>query len=132
MWRISQSNSNCMPRVRYRSGHDPKRDGSWLYGKRNSKNNSDQLYVINEKNYNYINVLSAYVGTKLMEKYPADYIFRKYRQRQLDMCAELNLEPSPCVYFGIDKQGQFPEYNRGTETNRLCFSRVWDGRMTHE
>lgn len=92
----------------------------------------DQLYVINEKNYNYINVLSAYVGTKLMEKYPADYIFNKYRQRQLDMCAELNLEPSPCVYFGIDKRGQFPEYNRGTETNRLCFSRVWDGRMKHE
>ena len=92
----------------------------------------DQLYVINEKNYNYINVMSAYVGTKLMEKYPADYIYKKYRQVQLDMCNKLNVEASPCVYFGIDKQGQFPDYNRGTESNRLCFSRVWDGRMKDE
>lgn len=91
----------------------------------------DQLYVINEKNYNYINILSAYVGTKLMEKYPADYIFNKYRQKQLEMCARLNIEASPCVYFGIDRFGNFAEYNRGTKTNRLCFSRVWDGRMKH-
>ena len=92
----------------------------------------DQLYVINEKNYNYINVMSAYVGTKLMEKYPADYIYKKYRPKQLEICDKLNLEASPCVYFGIDRNGQFQEYNRGTETNRLCFSRVWDGRMNHE
>ena len=92
----------------------------------------DQLYVINEKNYNYINVMSAYVGTKLMERYPADYIYNKYRQKQLDMCDKLNLEASPCVYFGIDNNGQFQEYNRGTETNRLCFSRIWDGRMKDE
>ncbi len=88
----------------------------------------DQLYVINEKNYNYINVLSAYVGTKLMETYPADYIYNKYRQKQLDMCGQLNVEASPCVYFGIDTKEQFQDYNRGTPTNRLCFSRVWDGR----
>jgi len=88
----------------------------------------DQIYVINEKNYNYINVLSAYVGTKLMETYPADYIYNKYRQKQLDMCDHLNVEASPCVYFGIDTKGQFQDYNRGTPTNRLCFSRVWDGR----
>ena len=88
----------------------------------------DQLYVINEKNYNYINILSAYVGTTLMQKYPADYIFNKYRDKQIAMCDKLSLEPSPCVYFGIDKQKKYQEYNRGTGTNRLCFSRVWDGR----
>ena len=27
---------------------------------------------------------------------------------------------------------KFPEYNRGREHNRLCFSRLWDGRMTYE
>ncbi len=89
----------------------------------------DQLYVINQKDYNYINLLSAYVGTTLMQKYPADYIYNKYRDKQIAMCDNLNLEPSPCVYFGIDKQKKYQEYNRGTETNRLCFTRVWDGRM---
>jgi hypothetical protein len=92
----------------------------------------DQLYVINEKNYNYINILSAHVGTKLMESYPADYIFNKYRPRQLQMCDKLGLEASPCVYFGIDRHDKFTEYNRGTPSNRLCFSRIWDGRMKYE
>ena len=78
----------------------------------------DQLYVVNEKNHNYINVMSAYVGTKLMEKYPADYIFKKYRDKQILICNKLNLQPSPCVYFGIDQNKKFKEYNRGTSTNR--------------
>ena len=91
----------------------------------------DQLYVINEKNYNYINILSAYVGNELIDKFPADYIFNRYYSKQISMCAELNLEPSPCVYFGIDKQQRYKQYNRGTDSNRLCFSRVWDGRMTY-
>ena len=30
--------------------------------------------------------------------------------------------------FGIDKLNQYPQYNRGNDTNRLCFSRIWDGR----
>ena len=92
----------------------------------------DQLYVVNEKNYNYLNLLSAYVGTKLMEKYPADYIFKKYRDKQIFICNKLNLKPSPCVYFGIDQNKKFQEYNRGTTSNRLCFSRIWDGRMAYE
>ena len=92
----------------------------------------DQLYVINEANYNYINILSAYVGTNLMQTYTADYIYKKYYPKQIEFCERLNLSPSPCVYFGIDHNHIFNEYNRGTESNRLCFSRIWDGRMKYE
>ena len=45
------------------------------------------------------------------------------------MCKKLDVDPSPCVYFGIDKKNQYQEYKRGGDTARLCFSRVWDGRM---
>lgn len=89
----------------------------------------DQIYVVNEKDYNYINLMSAYLGTSLMKQFPADYIYNKYRPLQKEICNKLGLEPSPCVYFGIDSQNRYPEYTRGTATNRLCFSRVWDGRM---
>ena len=89
----------------------------------------DQLYVINEKGYNYINLLSAYVGTGMMKQFPADHICDKYKDGQDYYCRKYNVEPSPCVYFGIDKQNQYPTYNRGNDTNRLCFSRIWDGRM---
>jgi hypothetical protein len=90
---------------------------------------TDQLYVINEDNYNYINLLSAHVGTKLMLEHGADYIFEKYRSKQKELCEKYELEVSPCVYFGIDKNNNFPLYNRGNDTNRLCFTKIWDGRM---
>jgi hypothetical protein len=92
----------------------------------------DQIYVINEYNYNYINLLSAYVGTAMMKKFPADYVFEKYHHKQLAFCQKLDLVPSYCVYFGIDYSGRFREYNRGSNGNRLCFSRIWDGRMTYD
>jgi len=38
----------------------------------------DQLYVINEDGYNYINLQNCYVATKLMKQFPADYIYDKY------------------------------------------------------
>jgi hypothetical protein len=88
----------------------------------------DQIYVVNEKNYNYINLLSAYVGVELMELFAPDYVFHKYRQQQIDICRKMKLAVSPCVNFGIDHLGKYPEYNRGGNSNRLCFSRVWDGR----
>ena len=72
----------------------------------------DQIYVINEKGYNYINLLSAYLGTAMMKKFSADYIYNKYIEPQAILCDHYDLEPSPCVYFGIDTKNKFPEYNR--------------------
>lgn len=91
---------------------------------------ADQLYVVNEKNHNYINLLSAYVGTGLMTRFAPSYMFNKYRSLQLDFCAQLQITPSPCYIFGIDHNNQYPRYNRGGASNRLCFSRIWDGRVT--
>jgi len=88
----------------------------------------DQIYVVNEQNYNYINLLSAFVGTGLMKLFASDYVFNKYRQQQTDLCSHMGVNISPCVNFGIDHGGRYPEYNRGGSTNRLCFSRIWDGR----
>ena len=89
----------------------------------------DQLYVVNEPGYNYINLLSAYVGKGMMHEFKADFIYDKYKKDQNVYCKHFDLVRSPCVYFGIDYNDKYPEYNRGNETNRLCFSRLWDGRQ---
>jgi hypothetical protein len=91
----------------------------------------DQLYVINEDGYNYINIQNCYVATKLMQQFPADYIYNKYLSKQKQYCEELQLVPSKCVIFGLDHKGQHPQYKRRQDDKeaRLCFSRVWDGRM---
>ena len=89
----------------------------------------DQLYVINEPYYNYINILSCHLGLEMMKKFSADYTYNKYREKQIALCEAMELQVSDCVYFGIDHNNQYPQYNRGNDTNRLCFSRIWDGRM---
>lgn len=91
----------------------------------------DQLYVINETNYNYINILSAFVGSNMIRTYPNTFMYNRYRQNQLDLCTQLQVEPSPCFIFGIDHNNQYSAYNRGAQTNRLCFSRIWDGRAAN-
>ena len=89
----------------------------------------DQIYVVNEENYNYINLLSAHLGAEMMKSFPADYIYNKYKDAQDYYCKKYNVDISSCVYFGIDKLNQYSTYSRGNDTNRLCFSRIWDGRM---
>ena len=91
----------------------------------------DQLYVINEDGYNYINLQNCYVATKLMQQFPADYIYDKYLPKQKQYCEELDIVPSKCVIFGLDYKEQHTQYKRRDDDKeaRLCFSRVWDGRM---
>jgi hypothetical protein len=88
----------------------------------------DQLYVINEPNYNYLNILSTYVGLGLMQEFGPDYMYCKYHAQQTKLCQDLDLAASPCFVFGIDHKNAWSQYNRGGVTNRLCFSRIWDGR----
>jgi len=66
-----------------------------------------------------------------MDEFPADYIYKKYLPKQQDYCRDMDLFPSRCVIFGLDTKQQYPIYKRQeTDTMaRLCFSRVWDGRM---
>lgn len=91
----------------------------------------DQLYVINEDGYNYINLQNCYVATRLMEQFPADYIYNKYLPKQKQMCEDLDLMPSRCVIFGLDTKQKHTQYKRRHDDvhARLCFSRVWDGRQ---
>ncbi len=91
----------------------------------------DQLYVINEDGYNYVNLQNCYVATKLMQQFPADYIYDKYLSKQKQYCEELDIVPSKCVIFGLDYKEQYTQYKRRDDDKeaRLCFSRVWDGRM---
>lgn len=92
------------------------------------KRDEDQLYVYNEDGYGYLNFMSMHLGLEMMKAFQPNYIFDKYRQKQIDMCSEMNLLVSDCVYFGIDADNKYTVYNRGRDTNRLCFTRIWDGR----
>lgn len=81
----------------------------------------DSLLVINKTNY--VNRLSAAVGIEILNNFSPDYNYIKYGALQLSLCEQLKVETSNCVIFGIDRNNQYPEYSRGRNTNRLCFSK---------
>jgi hypothetical protein len=88
----------------------------------------DTLNAYVKQNTPYVNTTSVCLGDRLIEEFDNQWLYQKYQEHQQDMCNELDVKPSPCVIFGIDERNQYPEYNRGADTNRLCYSRYWDAR----
>ena len=87
----------------------------------------DTLLAYNQTGY--VNHFSVHVGHELIKNFNNQYILDNYKDKQTQFCNDLKLTPSQCVIFGIDLNNSYKEYNRGGDTNRLCFSRVWDGRI---
>lgn len=87
----------------------------------------DPIHAYNQNNY--VNLHSVNIGHQLIRKFNNKWLFNKYKSIQKDTCNRLGVTPSDCVIFGIADKGSFDEYNRGGSKNRLCFSRVWDGRI---
>jgi len=90
----------------------------------------DSLQAYIDQETPYVNTNSINLGQELIEKFPNDYIVNKYSALQEQYCHKLNVTPSDCVIFGIDHENLYPDYARGTKTSRLCFSKLWDGRIT--
>ena len=87
----------------------------------------DTLTAYNQNDY--VNLYSVNVGHKLIERFDNDWLYNKYKEKQAETCQQLKLEQSSCIIFGIDTNERYPEYKRGTDVNRLCFSKIWDKRI---
>lgn len=75
---------------------------------------------------NYVNKLGIALADCLINNFANDYIFSKYKQQQQKLCLDLGVKPSKTVILGIDTNNKFDEYNRGGNTNRLCFSKKFE------
>ena len=80
----------------------------------------DNIDIMNE--WNQLNHLGAYLGTKLLNEFSSDYTFNKFRKRQEEYCKLHNLKPTDCVPFAFSSDGQYNDLNRGTDVNRLCIA----------
>lgn len=87
----------------------------------------DTMFAYNQNEY--INLYSVWYGQQFLKRFDNKWLLEKYRPRQIKMCKELDLEISSSVIFGIDNKNSYNEYNRGGNTNRLCFSKLWDNRI---
>ena len=69
-----------------------------------------------------INSVGAFVGSKLLEHFGADYIPSKYRSIANEVCSDLKVEPTKCVIFGSSNRRIHSELNRGNKFTRVCLS----------
>lgn len=95
----------------------------------NRDKTDDTLDAYTNQENPYVNTLGVHIGHQLIKTYNQNYIFEKWHDQQLEMCYQEDVEPSNCVIFGIDHKRIHAGYNRGGDTNRLCFSRIFDGRI---
>ena len=91
------------------------------------QDDDDALMVMNKTGYT--NRLAIQVGLDLIRTWSVDFIPTQYKLAQEQLCQELEVEASNTVIFGIDSNNKFPEYNRGGQTNRLCFAKILDTKI---
>jgi len=87
------------------------------------------MKIINE--YGYVNKVACDIGVKLMNTFDVNYIFKKYRQKQLELCDRLGLLPSDCVNIGYSYDDKWQGFNREGTVSRVCLSHalIKDSRL---
>ncbi len=65
-------------------------------------------------------MLSAKVCGELAKNFSPDYIFKKYRALQLQVCSEKNIKASKTVIFGLSSDDKYKKFNLDDFVNRCC------------
>jgi hypothetical protein len=79
------------------------------------ENLDDGCIVYNQ--FHSVSKISAGVGYELCTNFPTDYAQNKFRDKQIEVCKQLDLQPSDSVIFGLagKTNPKFGNYDRGTE-----------------
>ena len=70
---------------------------------------------------NYFNNNSLRLTIELMEHFPLDFLDKKHREKQTEICKLNNIEPSDVVYLATTLDENYNFYRRG-KANRLCIT----------
>ena len=83
--------------------------------------NDDPIDVFNS--IGMVNLFGIYIGNKLINEFDCDFINKKYKAKQINICKDLNIEPSKCIIFGLGGDA-YSEFNRGGQFNRVGLSKL--------
>ena len=101
-----------------------------------NKNVNDGQKLHHSINYN--NMLSAFIGLRLIDKYSVSHIYDMYKHKQKDICNFFNLIPSDSVLFGIgdenwdiySRRNLLSVYQLTYDTsmfcNRICLNSIYE------
>jgi len=70
--------------------------------------------------------IAAGVGYELCNNFTIDHNQDKFRDKQIEICKELKIQPSDSVLFGLAEKDhpEYGDYDRGTDWRRVCISRL--------
>lgn len=82
------------------------------------------MKLINE--YYYVNHVSLGMHTNLLKNFSADYVYNKYRSKQIKICNEIDFEPSDTVFLGYSFTNKTfgKKYSREGYVNRVGLNYV--------
>ena len=78
-------------------------------GVRYTRNTIDGQKLHDTINYN--NNLSAYIGSRIIDEFSSDYIYNKYKHKQMIVCDYFNLVPGNSVVFAVGN-ADWNQYSR--------------------
>jgi len=78
--------------------------------------------IRNQNKFGYTNMAGQIVHHHIMKNFSPDYIYSKYRHKQVMVCSDFDIEPSSSVLFGISNNEKWKEYERDGYINRMCIS----------
>jgi len=84
------------------------------------------LYLLKEfENWNYAGVKTIEL---IMNNFPVDEMWNRYRPKQLKICDALDLKPSDCFYMATTRDSYYAKRRRmrWNDTARLCLTSLFD------
>ena len=95
--------------------------GGYRIGMQYSRNPAPSIRLVNDRAY--INRIGAVVACGLIRNFGPDYIPQKYKSAQRQICADLKIEPSKTVIFGLG-DSSWNRFNRDCAWNRICINQI--------
>ena len=92
-------------------------------GIRFTKENYDEDGLFVYEQDNYINYHAMHIGVEYMNRFSPDFIFNKYREKQLKICEALEVIPGNVVSLAYSTEERWSHLSRGMPgLYRLCIS----------
>ena len=89
----------------------------WLF----SRKSIPRLEALTLK-YRYYNYYAHQVAEKIIDNFKIDYIYNKLKYNQIEVCKEMNLEPSDVMWIATTNNSEWNDYKRANK-NRICISK---------
>ena len=72
--------------------------------------------------YRYYNYYAHQVAEKIIDNFKIDYVYNKLKDDQIEVCKEMNLEPSDVIWIATTNNSEWNDYKRANK-NRICISK---------